>query len=254
MSKPKKIIIGIIIGTAMFFVSLAVLLPALINTDAINAKIIEAASQSIDGQVDFERIQLALLPRPHAIIFQGRMAVRDSVQGKWVEMSVFPRLSALLLARVEVADLKLKQPDFELRLPISSRHKSEKGASFQGSGDLRQQIKEGLGTLVAVVKDVKVTIDDGHLSVLAQDKAPLEWQDITADLSVSDKRVTVDLTCRSSFFQKITLKSEVDPDTLNLNGKVTLQGLAPHPLMAYWRPDSDLKITDGSVDLNQQFQ
>ncbi len=254
MSKPKKIIIGIIIGTAMLFVSLAVLLPALINTDAINAKIIEAASQSIDGQVDFERIQLALLPRPHAIIFQGRMAVRDSVQGKWVEMSVFPRLSALLLARVEVADLKLKQPDFELRLPISSRHKSEKGASFQGSGDLRQQIKEGLGTLVAVVKDVKVTIDDGHLSVLTQDKAPLEWQDITADLSVSDKRVTVDLTCRSSFFQKITLKSEVDPDTLNLNGKVTLQGLAPHPLMAYWRPDSDLKITDGSVDLTLQFQ
>ncbi|MBW2197953.1 MAG: AsmA-like C-terminal domain-containing protein [Deltaproteobacteria bacterium] len=254
MSRPKKIIIGIIIGTAMLLFGLAVLLPALINTDAINAKIIEAASQSIDGQVDFERIQLALLPRPHAIIFQGRMAVRDSVQGKWVEMSVFPRLSALLFARLEVADLKVKQPDFKLKLPASSGGKTSNSLSFLKNGDLRQQIEKGLGALVAVVKDVKVTIDDGHLSVLTQDKAPLEWQDITADLSVSDKRVTVDLTCRSSFFQKITLKSEVDPDTLNLNGKVTLQGLAPHPLMAYWRPDSDLKITDGSVDLTLQFQ
>ncbi|MDX2497436.1 MAG: hypothetical protein QNL11_05985, partial [Desulfobacterales bacterium] len=157
MSKPKKIIIGIIIGTAMLFVSLAVLLPALINTDAINAKIIEAASQSIDGQVDFERIQLALLPRPHAIISQGRMAVRDSVQGKWVEMSVFPRLSALLLARVEVADLKLKQPDFKLKLPASSGGKTSNSLSFLKNGDLRQQIEKGLGALIAVVKDVKVT-------------------------------------------------------------------------------------------------
>jgi hypothetical protein len=254
MSKPKKIIIGIIIGTAMLFVGLALLLPALINTDAIKAKIIAAASQSIDGQVDFERIQLALLPRPHAIIFQGRMAVRDTVQGKWVEMSVFPRLSALLLARLEVADLKLKQPDFELRLPISSRHKSEKSASFQGSDGLRQQIKEGLGALVAVVKDVEVTINDGHLSVLAQDKAPLEWQDITARLEVTEKRVTMDLTCSFSFIQKIVWNGELDLTTLDLDGKVFLQGLETHPLMAYWRPDSDLKITDGSVDLTLQFQ
>ncbi|MBW1724073.1 MAG: DUF748 domain-containing protein, partial [Deltaproteobacteria bacterium] len=254
MSKPKKIIIGIIIGTAMLVVSLAVLLPVLINTDAINAKIIEAASQSIDGQVDFERIRFVFLPRPHVIISQGRMAVQDTVQGKWVEMSVFPRLSALLLARLEVADLKLKQPDFELRLPISSRHKSGKGASFQGSDDLRQQIKEGLGALVAVVKDVEVTIDDGHLSVLAQDKAPLEWQDITARLEVTEKRVAVDLTCSFSFIQKIVWNGALDLTTLDLDGKVFLQGLETHPLMAYWRPDSALKITDGSVDLTLQFQ
>jgi len=254
MSRPKKVIIGIIIGTAMLVVGLAVLLPVLINSDTINAKIIAAASQSIDGQVDFERIQLALLPRPHAIIFQGRMAVRDSVQGKWVEMSVFPRLSALLLARIEVADLKLKQPDFELRLPASSRNKSEKHNSFQGSEDLRQQIKEGLGALVAVVKDVEVTIDDGHLSVLAKDKAPLEWQDITARLEVTEKRVAVDLTCSFSFIQKIVWNGELDLATLDLDGKVFLQGLETHPLMAYWRPDFDLKINGGRVDLTLQFQ
>ena len=254
MSKPKKIIIGIIIGTAMLVIGLAVLLPALVNTDAINARIVKTASQAIEGQVDFERIRFAFLPRPHVIISQGRMAVQDTVQGKWVEMSVFPRLSALLLARLEVAYLKVKQPDFELRLPASPRHKQEKRNSFQGSEDLRQQIEAGLGALVAVLKDVELTIDDGHLIVLAQDKAPLEWQDITAGLAVSDKRMTVDLTCSSSFFQKIALKSEVDPDTLNLNGEVTLQGLAPHALITYWHPDTDLGITDGRIDLTLQFQ
>jgi len=251
--KPKKIIIGIIFGAVAVITGLLILLPALVNTNAIRARIEEAASQAIEGQVDFEQIRLGLLPRPHVVIFQGRMVIPDSVQGKWVELSVFPRLRALLVARLEVGDLKLKQPDFELRLPISSRHKSEKGASFQG-GDLRQQIKEGLGALATVVKDVEVAIDDGQLRVLEQDKAPLEWQDITARLEVTEKRVAVDLTCSFSFIQKIVWNGELDPSTLNLNGKVFLQGLETHPLMAYWRPDSDLKITDGSVDLTLQFQ
>jgi hypothetical protein len=252
--KPKKIVIRVIFGAVAVIAGLLILLPALVNTDAIRAKIEETASQAIEGKVDFEQIRLNLLPRPHVVISQGRMAIQDSVQGKWLELTVFPRLSALLVARLEVADLKLKQPDFELRLPISSRDKSEKGASFQGSGDLHQQIKEGLGALAAVIKDVEVVIDDGHLRVLAQDKAPLEWQDITARLEVTEKRVAVDLTCSFSFIQKIVWNGELDPTTLNLNGKVSLQGLETHPLMAYWRPDSDLKITDGSVDLTLQFQ
>jgi hypothetical protein len=252
--KPKKIILGIIFGAVVMFASLLILLPALMNTNAIKAKIIDAAAQAIGGQVDFKRIRLSLLPRPHAIISQGNLAIQNSAHGKWVELSVVPRLSALMDGRLEVANLTLKQPDFELRLPISSRHKSEKDASFQGSGDLRQQIKEGLGALVAVVKDVKVTIDDGHLRVLTQDKAPLEWQDITARLEVTEKRVAVDLTCSFSFIQKIVWNGELDLTTLDLDGKVFLQGLETHPLMAYWRPDSDLKITDGSVDLTLQFQ
>ncbi len=252
--KPKKIIIGIIFVAMAVIAGLLILLPALVNTDAIRAKIEAAASQAIEGKIGFEQIRLGLLPRPHVVISQGQMAIQDSVQGKWVELTVFPRLSALLVARLEVADLKLKQPDFELRLPLSSRHKSEKGASFQGSGDLRQQIKEGLGALIAVVKDVEVAIDDGHLRVLEQDKAPLEWQDITARLEVTEKRVAVDLTCSFSFIQKIVLNGELDPTTLNLDGKVFLKGLETHPLMAYWRPDSDFKITDGSVDLTLQIQ
>ena len=105
-----------------------------------------------------------------------------------------------------------------------------------------------------MVKDVEVAIDDGHLRVLAQDKAPLEWQDITARLEMTEKRVAVDLTCSFSFIQKIVWKGELDPTTLNLNGKVFLQGLEAHPIMAYWRPDSDLKITDGNVDLTLQIQ
>ncbi len=254
MSKPKKIIIGIIFGAVAVIVGLLILLPTLINTDAIRAKIEAAASQAIEGQVDFERIRFVFLPRPHVIISQGRMVVQDSVQGKWMEMSVFPRLSALLLARIEVVDLKVKQPDFELRLPASSRHKSEKRDSFQGSEDLRQQVEEGLGALAAVLKNMEVTIDDGSLSVLEENKNPLVWQDITAALSVSDKRITVEFTCSSSFFHKITLKSEVNPDTLNLKGKATLQGLALRPLMAHWQPDTDLRITDGSIDLTLQFQ
>ncbi len=252
--KLKNIIIGIIFVAVAVIAGLLILLPALVNTDAIRAKIEKAASQAIEGEVDFEQIRLGLLPRPHVVISKGQMAIQDSVRGKWVEVRVFPRLSALLVARLEVADLKLKQPDFELRLPISFRHKSEKGASFQGSGDLRQQIKEGLGALVAVVKDVEVAIDDGHLRVLEQDKAPLEWQNITARLEVTEKRVAVDLTCSFSFIQKIVWNGELDPSTLDLDGKVFLQGLETHPLMAYWPPDSDLKITDGSVDLTLQFQ
>jgi uncharacterized protein involved in outer membrane biogenesis len=252
--KPKKIIIGIIFVAVAVIAGLLILLPALVNTDAIRAKIEEAASQAIEGKVDLEQIRLGLLPRPHVVISQGRMAIQDSVQGKWVELTVFPKLSALLFARLEVADLKVKQPDFELRLPASSRHKSEKRDSFQGSEDLRQQIEKGLESLAAVLKNVEVTIDDGHLSVLAQDKAPLEWQDITARLEVTEKRVAVDLTCSFSFIQKIVWNGELDLTTLDLDGKVFLQGLETHPLMAYWEPDSDLKIIDGSVDLTLQFQ
>jgi len=254
MRKPKKIIMGIIAATATLLVALAVLLPALLNTDAINARIAKTASQAIQGRVDFEQIRFAFLPRPHVIISQGQMVVQDVVQGTWSEILVFPRLSGLLLARIEVTDLTVKHPDFKLKLPVSSGIKPGKSPSFLKNGDLRQQMKKGLGSLVAVLQDMELTIENGHLIVLAQDKAPLEWQDVTADLSVAHHRVSVDLTCKSSFFQKIALKSEVNPDTLNVNGTVTIEGLAPHSLISYWHPDTGPGITDGQMDVTLKFQ
>jgi hypothetical protein len=254
MRKPKKIIIGIIVGTATLIVALGVLLPALLNTDAINARIAQTASQAIEGQVDFEQIRFAFLPRPHVIISQGQMAVQDVVQGTWSEILVFPRLGALLLARIEVADLTVKQPDFKLKLPVPSGEKTGKPRSFLKDGDLRQQMEKGLGSLVSVLQDIELTIENGHLIVLAQDKAPLEWQDVTAGLSVAHHRVSVDLTCRSSFFQRIALKSEANPDTLNVNGTVTIEGLGPHSLLSYWYPDTGHRITDGQMDVTLEFQ
>jgi hypothetical protein len=196
--KSKKIIIGITFGVVAAIVGLLILLSTLINMDAIGAKIKEAASQAIEGQVDFEQIRLKLLPRPHVVISQGQMAIQDSVHGKWTELSVFPSLRALLVVRLEVSDLKLMRPDFKLRLPISSRYKSEKHVSSKGSSNLPQQIKEGLGALAAVVKNAGVEIVDGRLTVLEQDKAPLEWKNITACFDMTKKRVAVGLTC--SFF------------------------------------------------------
>jgi hypothetical protein len=252
--KPKKIILGFIFGAVVMIASLLVLLPALINTDAIKAKIIYAASQAIDGQVDFKRIRLSLLPRPHAIISQGSMAIQNSVYGKWMELSVVPRLGALVVGRLELANLTLKQPDFELRLPLSFRQKTDEPTPLQKSDDLHQQIKEGLGILAAVIKDMSVAIEDGQIKVLEKNMAPLKWQDITARLEVANEQMAVDLTCSSSFFQKVVWNGELNFNTLNLNGKITLKGLAPHPFMTYWLPDAGFGITDGRIDLTLQFQ
>jgi hypothetical protein len=252
--KPKKIILGIIFGAVVMFASLLILLSALMNTDAIKAKIVDAASQAIDGQVDFKRIRLSLLPRPHAIISQGNMAIQNSVHGKWVELSVVPRLSALVVGRLEIANLKLIQPDFELRLPLSFPQKTDEPTLFQKRDDLRQQIKEGIGVVAAVIKDMSVAIEGGQIKVLDKNKAPLKWQDITARLEVANEQMAVDLTCSSSFFQKVVWNGELNFNTLNLNGKITLKGLAPHPFMTYWLPDTGFGITDGRIDLTLQFQ
>ncbi|MBW2156970.1 MAG: DUF748 domain-containing protein [Deltaproteobacteria bacterium] len=252
--KPKKIILGIIFGAVVMFASLLILLPALMNTDAIKAKIVDAASQAIDGQVDFKKIRLSLLPRPHAIISQGNMAIQNSVHGKWVELSVVPRLSALVVGRLEVANLTLIQPDFELRLPLSFHQKTDEPTPFQKRDDLRQQIKEGIGVVAAVIKDMSVTIEGGQIKVLDKNKAPLKWQDITARLELANEQMAVDLTCSSSFFQKVAWNGELNFNTLNLNGKITLKGLAPHPFMTYWLPDTGFGITDGRIDLTLQFQ
>ena len=107
--KPKRIIIGIIFGALSIVAGLLILLPTLINTNEIRTKIEEAASQAINGQVEFEEIRLGLLSRPHVVISQGRMAIQDYVKDSWLELSVFPKLRSLLVARLEVADLKLKQ-------------------------------------------------------------------------------------------------------------------------------------------------
>jgi AsmA-like C-terminal region/Domain of Unknown Function (DUF748) len=252
--KPKKIILGFIFGAVVMIASLLVLLPALMNTDAIKAKIIYAASQAIDGQVDFKRIRLSLLPRPHAIISQGNMAIQNSVYGKWMELSVVPRLGALVVGRLEIANLTLKQPDFELRLPLSFPQKTDEPTPFQKSDDLRQQIREGIGVLSAVINDMSVAIEGGQIKVLDKNRAPLKWQDITARLEVANEQMAVDLTCSSSFFQKVVWNGELNFNTLNLNGKITLKGLAPHPFMTYWLPDAGFGITDGRIDLTLQFQ
>lgn len=217
---------------AGLLLGLAVLLPFLVNTHAIKGKLVKAASQAVEGQVHLDRIRLAILPKPHAIISGIRMTIPESVQGACDELSVSVRLGALLFGRLELAALVLERPDFEFKLPTSSRNAPQKHVSLQKSGDLLQQMKKRLGVLATMIRDGTVVVEDGRIRV----------QQGTRRADIGALRLKGQFHFSSRHLSLQINRLDLDHPKLSLAGELMVNFSEPVGIQ--------LKVTGQNVDVN----
>lgn len=120
MSKRRKIalwVTGTVGCLLVLLLALILLLPHLINLEPIRQKIQATVSQKVEGELEFQRIALSFLPRPHVVIHQTSLSIPGKVSGTLESLGVRPRILPLLRGKLRIAKVQIERPDFKMSLP-----------------------------------------------------------------------------------------------------------------------------------------
>ena len=120
MSRRKKRSRWIMGGVATFLVLLlafVLLLPELINLEPVKERILADISQKVGGQVECERVDFSLLPRPRLVVYQGTITLAEKGTGRFESLTIYPEMLPLFLGKVLPHELRIQAADATIHLP-----------------------------------------------------------------------------------------------------------------------------------------
>lgn len=221
--KFRKLIWG-----AGLFAGLAVLchmmLPWVINTDAVQRRIMAHAQQAFAGEVRFESITPALLPWPHVTIVQAGITEAGKFNVQFPKAVIYPKIWPLLTGRLKADHLKIVDPVVTLNRPLTVSDTPMGGHRFSGL-PVQKQIAHLAAWLGTLAGRLEVDIVDGQFKLVQAGKTEVGLSRLHIQLATVDGQLHVKLDGRSDLATGVELAFSIDQRTLNGKGRILLAGL-----------------------------
>lgn len=153
-----------LLGTAAVVLTILLVLPYLIDSDTLKAKLQTTIERQAGGKVEFQQVKLSFLPRPSITLHQIKLDIPEQVQGTVGAIQVYPDLLALLSGQVRLAKLILESP--EVVLNVTDAHTGKEKPSTEVTfSTLQNSLSKGLAPLVMAAPDLALVINNGTLTL-----------------------------------------------------------------------------------------
>ncbi|MBW2063408.1 MAG: AsmA-like C-terminal domain-containing protein [Deltaproteobacteria bacterium] len=257
MRAYKRKLLWIIGGGGAVVILLLVLLlvlPKFVNIAPIKEKIQVKVSQAVGGEVEFQRIELLLLPRPRVEIRQGLFSIPGKIDGKWKSLKLSLKIWPLFRGQFSIANIWLESPDFKIALP----EKPGKGKTPTDKQVVDVGIMGGVAPLLAYLSlrspDLVIVIKEGTLRLSRNGQTLYTFGQLGARASSESGGMKVDLSCNSNLFERLTLRANLDPKDYRGTGQIQLERFRPHVLGETLSPRFDIRVLDSEVNLDLDFE
>lgn len=209
---------------AGFLILCHVMLPWVVNTDAVQRRIMAHAEQALTGEVRFEAITPALLPWPHVTIVQAGITEPGKFNVQFPKVVIYPKLRPLLTGRLKVDHLKFVDPVVALNWPLTVSDTPKGSQRFSGM-PVQEEIADLVALLSALAGQLEVDIVDGQFKLVHAGKIEVGLSRLHIQLATVDRQLRIKLKGRSDLATGVELAFGIDPRTLNSNGRILLAGL-----------------------------
>ena len=109
--------IGVIGSLAVVLLSAALLLPAILNQDAVRDKLLAEISRQAGVKLDSQSLSFRILPFPRLSLYWVNLTVPGQLSAHLETLAVVPRLWPLLSGRVELGEVRVESFNVVLTLP-----------------------------------------------------------------------------------------------------------------------------------------
>ncbi|MBW1790134.1 MAG: AsmA family protein, partial [Deltaproteobacteria bacterium] len=119
MKKHRKIFRVVLIGAgvlAVLILALHFFLPRFINSDAMQRRIKDVVAEKTGGVIEFQEIQVSVLPLPHVGISKVAFFIPGRLGGTVEALSAYPEWRALLTGNIRLSEVRIKEPRFWIDL------------------------------------------------------------------------------------------------------------------------------------------
>lgn len=251
MDKSRKIVIGVVIGivTVVILLFAAVLiLPKLIESETLKAKIRSEFSRTVGGKIDFDRLNFSVFPLPHVTLDKASVMLSNKLAVSAEMISVTPKILLLLSGKIGFRNIRFQQPD--VTIPLQKSLEEETPAKSPVASKLMRQIVSVFATLPALqLPDVDSYIESGRLKLLYDSRAVVELDHIDARLTNAAGSLTFQVTGTSTAVESVSISGTADTRESKGNARIQLNRLQPTVIRDTFFPDSSLKMEAAPIDL-----
>ncbi|MEQ9620190.1 MAG: AsmA-like C-terminal domain-containing protein [Deltaproteobacteria bacterium] len=224
-----------------------------VNREHMKEEILAFLSDRIDGDVEFENVDIRFFHWPHVYIKNGKISVPDKLEGSFETLVVYPKLLPLLEGKVEISTLRVNKPKIELYI----KDEPEEGESTEGYAlsfeDLKQHIVRSLGYLEADDRGLNAEIKNGVVVLKKDGTDVLSLSGLNASVLLPDDELIVKMSSNSSFWKKLTLNGSINVKDYSGKGELVVNGLEPHKIVEFSIPGKEL-VSDSIINLRTRYR
>lgn len=232
---------------------LLLLLPRLISLEPLRDKILADISQTLGGTVEFEKVALSFFPRPYVVIHGASLSVSGKASGTLESLRFYPKMLPLLMAKLSIARLEVKSPDFRIRLP-DEPEKEDQGQDRFSIEKVKEKLASSLSLASLRAPGLVMVLIDGRLDLLREDKSAFLFQDIRARIVLPPGKLEVNLTCESSLWDDMSCEGWMDVGDFQTNGLIDLTHFRPHLLSVDFLSSETVRVGESELNLDLEFQ
>ncbi len=235
MKRVRNVALRLLFVVLAFLVllgALELLLPKLVNLDAVQRTVFDELHQRIHCETDYSKIDFTLFPRPHVIVRQARLWRPGIFDVSMKSMTLFPELLALFSGELRIREMQFQKPDIQLSWPLPSPDRPEDDGP--GTSMLERQISRlaGIDPQLALHFDFlrqtpvapRLKIQDGRVTVTREGESLFVFEHLQAHGVRSPGHIEFVLGGESSICEKISIQTSIDLTQGTLNGQLILVG------------------------------
>lgn len=251
----KKTLFWASFGAGIFLIiSLiaSLILPGLIGPEYLKNRIIEQISIKTGHKIQLQSAEIQFFPRLHVEMRHARL----SVPGEFIltvdNLKAYPEILPLFKGRVNIDKLYLDTPvlrAFVIEGPDEG-HKSEKKVALE---EIDKKIKILFSDSAFKDMNLALQIRNGRAGYYKKKRIYFEFDNISSNINLRPGWITVTLSSRSDFCEKISFTGKYYPYTSAGEGHIELTDLNLKIPFDYIFPNSDLKIRNSKLNLKAHF-
>ena len=252
MDRSRKIVIGAVIGIVTVVILLFVvvlILPKLIESETLKAKIRNEFSRTVGGEIDFERLDFSVFPVPHVKLDKASVVLPKKLAGSAEMISVYPKILLLLSGKIGFREIRVQQPDVTVTLQKSIEEEKTLAKSPAASDLMRQIFSVFVTPLSFQLPDVDGYIENGSFKLMYDNRAAVELHHIEARLTNADTSLKFQATASSPAVENVSISGIADTRESKGNVRIQMTRLQPQVIRDTFFPEFSLKMKAAPVDL-----
>ncbi len=256
MSKRRKItrwLIRILVVLTMLIVLVMVVTPRLINLEMVRNQIKYRMARDVGAEIQYRKMVLAYLPRPHIVIHRSEVRIPDSFTIKVHRMRVYPKILPLFKGHLQLTSVRLEYADYFMELPQISTTTPLPGEAVSVDAMFKAVARAVKGLPEFKLPDVRLFIKYGKVNLVDPLGRRFMLREVQADYHSSPDKLDFSIKCKSNLWDKIDINGFLNPVDFRGRGRIQLSRVRPQNLLAYLMPTSRLRVIDTRANLKIDF-
>ncbi len=253
MTRRKKVFAVLAGILLVFLVALNYLATMFIGSEWAKTRIQTIISNNFDGKVEYQSIELSILPFPHAEVHQINISIPEMARGSIQTFVITPDIFSLVKGNLLIEEIRLESPDF--KIVVHPEHvESSKPKEALTSVEINNTIALMLSPMVGKMPGLNVLINNGKVDFVESDEDTVTLRDVYMELGCISDNVSIKMKCTSNLCNEISANAYFDKTNEMGNCEFRFSQLIPHALMDRFLSNSAFSFVKPVKELILRFK